>query len=170
MKAWFVIYTGELKREGNEDWKIKFVGNLSLINIKYPWLIPKFLNIPRGTRLISQCIAGLKIRIGITNQERKVIIEVLYNRDAGIAFDFMEKGVFVGTCILYLFLLLFAQHILLILLLFHLFLVSISVISIIYYDISSCSYSYSTTRIFITHLTQMHLFTSLFVYATLFHI
>ena len=42
-------------------------------------------------------------------------------------------------------------------------------LSIIYYDISGCSYSYSSTRIFIMHLTHMLLFTPLFLYATLFH-
>jgi len=57
----------------------------------------------------------------------------------------------VGTCILHPVLVLFPRLIALILLLFHLFLVSIIVISIIYYDISGCSYSYSSTRIFISH-------------------
>jgi len=59
--------------------------------------------------------------------------------------------------------------ILLILLLFHLFPVSIIIIFVIYYDISGCSYSYSSTRIFITHRIHMLLFTPLFLYATLFH-
>jgi len=75
----------------------------------------------------------------------------------------------VGTCILHPFLVLFPRLILLIILLFHLFPVSIIVISVIYYDISGCSYSYSSTRIFIAHLTNMLLFTPLFLYATLFH-
>jgi len=75
----------------------------------------------------------------------------------------------IGTCILHPVLVLFARLILLIVLLFHLFLVSIIVISVIYYDISGCSYSYSSTRIFITHLTHMLLFTTLFLYTTLFH-
>jgi len=73
---------------------------------------------------------------------------------------------FVGTCILHPFLVLFPRLIPSILLLFHLFPVSIIVI---YYDISGCSYSYSSTRIFITHLVHMLLFTPLFLYATLFH-
>ena len=75
----------------------------------------------------------------------------------------------VGTCILHPFLVLFTRLIPLILLLFHLFPVSIIVISVIYYDISGCSYSHSSTRIFITHLVHMLLFTPLFLYATLFH-
>jgi len=44
--------------------------------------------------LTAQRIAGLKIGTGITNQERELLMEVLYNREAGIAFDFTEKGVF----------------------------------------------------------------------------
>jgi len=75
----------------------------------------------------------------------------------------------VGTCILHPFLVLFPQLIRLIPSLFHLFPVSIIVISVVYYDISGCSYSYSSTRIFITHLVYMLLFTPLFLYATLFH-
>jgi len=62
-----------------------------------------------------------------------------------------------------------SQLIPLILLLIHLFLISIIIISVIYYDISGCSYSYSSTRLFITHLVHMLLFTPLLLYATLFH-
>jgi len=87
-------HAGGLKPGGNEDWKIKLVGNPSPINIKYPWWIPKFSNIPRGIRLTAERIAGLMIETGITNQERNVLMQVLYNREARIAFDFTEKGVF----------------------------------------------------------------------------
>jgi len=87
-------HTGGLKPAGDEDWRIKRVGNPSPVNIKYPWLIPKFSNIPRGTRLTAERFAGLKIGTGITNQEKEVLMEVLYNREARIAFDFTEKGVF----------------------------------------------------------------------------
>jgi len=60
-------HTGGLNTEGDEDWKIKLAGNPSPINIKYPWLIPKFSNIPSGTRLTAERIAGLKTGMGITN-------------------------------------------------------------------------------------------------------
>jgi len=63
-------HTGGLKPGGDEDWKIKLVGNSSPVNIKYPWLSPKFSNIPRGTRLTAERFAGLKIGTGITNQEK----------------------------------------------------------------------------------------------------
>ena len=36
----------------------------------------------------------LKIGNGITTEERKLLMEVLFNREAGIAFDFTEKGNF----------------------------------------------------------------------------
>ena len=83
-----------LKPGGDEDWKIKLVGNLSPVNIKYSWLSPKFSNILKGTRLTVERFAGLKIGTGITNQENKILMQVLYNREAGIVFDFTEKGVF----------------------------------------------------------------------------
>jgi len=75
----------------------------------------------------------------------------------------------VGTCILHSFLMLFPWLIPLIPLLLHLFPVSIIIISVIYYDISCCSYSYSSTRIFHTHLVYMLLFTPVFLYTTQFH-
>jgi len=87
-------HTGGLKPGDDEDWKIKLVGNPLQVNIKYPWLIPKFSNILRRTRLTAERFAGLKIGTGITNQEMEVLMEVLYDREAGIVFDFMEKGVF----------------------------------------------------------------------------
>jgi len=83
--------------------------------------------------------------------------------------DIAKKARNVGTCILHPFLVLFTRLIPLIPLLFHLFPVSIIVIFVISYDISGCSYSYSSTRIFIVHLVHMLLFTPLFLYATLFH-
>jgi len=88
------LYTGGLKHEGDEDSKIKLVRNPSPINIKYLWLIPKFSNIPRGTRLTTEHISGLKIGMGITNQEKEILMEVLYNGEAEIAFDFTEERVF----------------------------------------------------------------------------
>jgi len=87
-------YTGGLKPRGDEDWKIKLVGNPSPINIKYSWLIPKFSNIPRGMRLTAERMDGLKIGKSIMQQEKNILMEVLYNREAGIAFDFTENGVF----------------------------------------------------------------------------
>ena len=87
-------HTGGLKPEGDEDWKLKLAGNPSPVNAKYPWLIPKFSDRVKGTRLTKEHIDRLKIGKGVAQQEKDVLIEVLYNREAGIVFDFMEKGVF----------------------------------------------------------------------------
>jgi len=87
-------YPVGLKPEGNEDWKIKLIGVPSPVNSKYTWLIPKFSTIARGTRLTTERIAGVKIGDQIMKQEKEVLMEVLCNREEGIAFDFIEKGVF----------------------------------------------------------------------------
>jgi len=63
-------------------------------NKKYPWLIPKFSDIERGSRLTPERIEKLKIGKGITKEEREVLMEVLFSREKGILFDFTEKGVF----------------------------------------------------------------------------
>jgi len=39
-------------------------------------------------------MVGFKIGIGIINQESEILMEILYNREAKIVWDFMEKGVF----------------------------------------------------------------------------
>ena len=61
---------------------------------QYPWLIPKFSNIERGWRLTPERIEKLKLGESLTSEERIVPLEVLFNREAGIAFDFTEKGYF----------------------------------------------------------------------------
>ena len=61
---------------------------------QYPWLIPKFSNIERGRQLTPERIVKLKIGESLTSEERIVLLEVLFNREAGIAFDFTEKEYF----------------------------------------------------------------------------
>jgi len=51
-------HTGQLKPGGDEDWKSKLVENPTPMNPKYPWLIPKFSGITKGTRLTSERIEG----------------------------------------------------------------------------------------------------------------
>ena len=48
----------------------------------------------RERRLTPKRIEKLKIRQSLTSEERIVLREVLFNREAGIAFDFTEKGYF----------------------------------------------------------------------------
>ena len=81
-----------------ENWKEKigvYKGNDSnKSGSQYPWLIPKFSNIERGRRLIPERIGKLKIGESLSNEERIVLLPVLFNSEADIALDFMEKGYF----------------------------------------------------------------------------
>ena len=87
-----------LKPEGVENWKEQIAvyksDNSNKSGSQYPWLIPKFSNIERGRRLTPERIEKLKIGESLTSEERIVLLEVLFNREAGIAFDFTEKGYF----------------------------------------------------------------------------
>jgi len=87
-------HMGGLKPGVDEDWKLKLAGHPSPVNAKYPWLIPKFLDMVKGTRLTKEHIDGLKIAKGVSQQEKDVLMKVLFNREAGITFDFTEKEVF----------------------------------------------------------------------------
>lgn len=58
------------------------------------WLIPKLSYIQQGSRLTAERVNRLKIGDGITLKEREILLEVLFNREAAIAFDFTQKGVF----------------------------------------------------------------------------
>ena len=87
-----------LKPEGVENWKEQITvyksDDSNKSGSQYPWLIPKFSNIERGRRLTPERIEKLKIGESLTSEERIVLLEVLFNREAGIAFDFTEKGYF----------------------------------------------------------------------------
>ena len=61
---------------------------------KCRWLIPKFSDIVRGQRLILEWLEKLKIGENITDPKKEILLEVLFNQEAGIAFDFLEKGCF----------------------------------------------------------------------------
>ena len=58
------------------------------------WLIPKSLDIERGLRLTEECIKKLKVGSNLTAEEHDIFLEVLFNYEAGIAFNFTEKGRF----------------------------------------------------------------------------
>ena len=87
-----------LKPEEVENWKEQIAvyksDDSNKSGSQYPWLIPKFSNIERGQRLNPKRIEKLKIGESLTSEERIVLLEVLFNREAGIAFDFTEKGYF----------------------------------------------------------------------------
>ena len=55
---------------------------------KYPrWLIAKFSNIERGSRLIEKQIEELIVSSNLLAQEQDVFVEMLYNCEKAIAFE-----------------------------------------------------------------------------------
>ena len=87
-----------LKPEGVENWKEQIAvykgEDSNKSGSQYPWLILRFSNIERGRQLTPERIEKLKIGQSLTSKERIVLLEVLFNREGGIAFDFTEKGYF----------------------------------------------------------------------------
>ena len=57
------------------------------------WLIPKFSSIARGSRLTPERLDAMIFGPSLTQQEKDVLVEVLYNREEAIAFSFEEIGV-----------------------------------------------------------------------------
>src|SRR5271156_372945 len=55
------------------------------------WLIPKFSEIPKGSRLTPERIEKL-IMGSITAQEKDLLIAMLFNREAALAWEFAEMG------------------------------------------------------------------------------
>ncbi len=56
------------------------------------WLIPKFTPIAKGARLTPKRLAKMIIGDGITSHKKDLLTEMLYNREAIIAWDFTEMG------------------------------------------------------------------------------
>jgi hypothetical protein len=56
------------------------------------WLIPKFSDIERGSRLTKKRLEELIVGADLTLQERDVFEEMLYNREKAMAFDWQHKG------------------------------------------------------------------------------
>ena len=87
-----------LKPEGMENWKEQIAvykgDDSNKSSSQYLWLIPKFSNIERGRRLTPERIEKLKIGESLPSEESIVLLEVQFNREAGIAFDFTENVYF----------------------------------------------------------------------------
>ncbi len=49
------------------------------------WLITKFTPIAKGARLTPERLGKMIIEDGITDQEKEVLTEMLYNREAVLA-------------------------------------------------------------------------------------
>jgi hypothetical protein len=53
-------------------------------------LIPKFSDIKRGSRLTSERIGELILGEGLKPREKEILLELLYWREKGIVFKFLE--------------------------------------------------------------------------------
>ena len=83
------------KPGGREDWyeRAKLRGTPQRQFGKYKdHLIPRFSDIPRGSRLTPERLAKLDVGDEITPEERIFFEEMLLNREKAIAFDWKECG------------------------------------------------------------------------------
>ena len=87
-----------IKPSGEEGWReqlIKEEKERGLDEGAYPGvLIPKFSTIEQGRRLTQARIRKLDIGEHLTTNERDLLLEILFNRTAAIAFDSADKGRF----------------------------------------------------------------------------
>ena len=56
------------------------------------WITPKFSSIPQGSRLTEERIADLDIGAELWPREKELLMTLLFNREAAIAFEWQEKG------------------------------------------------------------------------------
>ena len=84
------------KPDGSDAWRVNAIKKEIPIldpTDKYThWLIPKFTPIAKGARLTPERLAKMIIGDGMTAQEKDVLTEMLYNREAVLAWDFTEMG------------------------------------------------------------------------------
>src|SRR5438045_8845145 len=55
-------------------------------------LTPKFSDIKRGSRLTKERLENLIIGEGLTPQEQDVFVEMLFNHEKALAFEWAHKG------------------------------------------------------------------------------
>ena len=82
------------KPEGDGEWRNRRKAKEIYEESGRFWehIIPKFSKIQRGERLRPNRIKMMKIGTNLWPDERELLMEVLYNREAAIAFDSSEKG------------------------------------------------------------------------------
>jgi hypothetical protein len=56
------------------------------------WLIPEFSTLAKGTRLTDKRVAIMQIGTDILPQEEDLLMQLLYNREAVLSWDFSEIG------------------------------------------------------------------------------
>ena len=80
---------------GDVDWREKVIKGLasSMKKGKFDhWLTPKFSRIERGSRLTKERAEGMILGAELTMQERELMLEMLYYREAALAFEFDHCG------------------------------------------------------------------------------
>src|SRR5205807_9995866 len=78
---------------GDSSWREKRIQKERYQPGRYDgYLIPKFSSIRSGERLRAGRIMKMKIGEELWPAERDLLMEMLYNREAAIAFDSSEKG------------------------------------------------------------------------------
>ena len=91
-------HSAGIKPSREEGWRerlIKEKKERGLDGGAYPGvLIPKFSTIERGRRLTQGRIQKLNMGEHLATNERDLLLETLFNREAAIAFDSAEKGRF----------------------------------------------------------------------------
>ena len=80
-----------IKPAGEEGWRERLVG---LEGERNGVLIPKFSQIPKGERLTPALIENLKLGEHLRHPQKQLLIEMLFHREAAIAFNSSEKGRF----------------------------------------------------------------------------
>ena len=81
------------KPGGSLDWfeKSKLDDIPCLDPGQYPdWITPKFSDIPKGSQLTKEQIERLVVGDSLWSKEKELFIEMLYNREKALAFDFSE--------------------------------------------------------------------------------
>ena len=81
---------------GNPNWRAETIAQETYVHdpeSKYAkFLIPKFSKIAKGARLKPQRLAEMRIGSNLTPQERELLTEMLYNREAVLSWNFEEMG------------------------------------------------------------------------------
>ena len=82
------------KPGGCLDWLEKSKANDILCEpgLYSEWITPKFSDIRKGTRLTDERIKDLIVGDSLWLKEKEVFLEMLYNREKAIAFDFSHIG------------------------------------------------------------------------------
>ncbi|KAI8671752.1 hypothetical protein NCS57_00651300 [Fusarium keratoplasticum] len=84
--------------EGDPEWKAKKWEKAKeklQEDSKYrDWITPKFSDIKRGTRIYKERLQGLIDQVDgtLTREELDVFLEIMYNREAALAWEFSECG------------------------------------------------------------------------------